>query len=280
MRFYELDCKITGAEFETIREILVADLAEIGYESFDEVDEGLLAYILEKDFDINKVAEVDSVKSLFPNNIEYTYQLIEEQNWNQVWESNFPAIEVDGKVYVRAPFHPEKEGFEYEILIDPKMAFGTGHHSTTFLMIKQILNNEFAGKTVLDMGCGTGILAIMAKMRGATDVTAIDIDEWSYNNTIENVKINNAEPIHTILGDSSVIPDVKFDTIIANINRNILIMDMGVYANHLKTGGELYLSGFYTEDVKKITDEAAKHNLKFIDFMEDKNWVSAKLIKE
>jgi len=165
-------------------------------------------------------------------------------------------------------------------LIDPKMAFGTGHHSTTFLMIKQILNNEFAGKTVLDMGCGTGILAIMAKMRGATDVTAIDIDEWSYNNTIENVKINNAEPILTILGDSSVIPNVKFDTIIANINRNILLMDMGVYADHIKTGGELYLSGFYTEDVKKITDEAAKHNLKFIDFMEDKNWVSAKLIKE
>lgn len=280
MRYYELDCKITGAQFETIREILVADLAEIGYESFDEVDDGLLAYIIEKDFDADKIVEIPSIKTLFTDFISYSFNLIDEQNWNEVWESNFPSIEVDERVYVRAPFHPVKDDFEYQILIDPKMAFGTGHHSTTFLMIKQILNNDFVGKTILDMGCGTGILAIMAKMKGATDVTAIDIDEWAYNNTVENIEINKVNSIVPILGDCSVIPAVEFDVIIANINRNILLQDLNIYAKHIKTGGELYLSGFYTEDIKKITEEATRNGFKYIDYIEDKNWVSAKFIKE
>lgn len=278
MNYYELFfTTITTEDYQ--QDLLINALGEIGFDTFEELELGFKAYIPEDIFDQQALDEqLLPYKDLFTFSYEIT--LIQQKNWNEVWESNFEPIEIGNKIYVRATFHEPKPEFEYEIVIDPKMAFGTGHHQTTAMMLGLMLENEFAGKKVLDMGCGTGILAIMAAKLGAGDITAIDYDPVCYESTIENSALNNVGNIKPLCGSKEIIPDEQYDTILANINRNILIDQMQRYAEVLKTDGEIYFSGFYeSPDLDIITDEARKYGLKYITHKKDKEWVAAKFIK-
>ena len=198
-------------------------------------------------------------------------------NWNTEWEKNFEPIMVNDTVSVRAPFH-EKTDLPYEIVIEPKMSFGTGHHETTHLMIQQLLSADLKDKTVLDMGSGTGILAIMAELRGAKSVDAIDIDDWCYENAMENAERNNCKKIRVFKGDAALLADKNYDVIIANINRNVLINDLPVYYKCLNKGGILLLSGFYREDIPFIKKAATGLGLKESDLLEKNNWISLKFV--
>ncbi|WP_034259139.1 50S ribosomal protein L11 methyltransferase [Aequorivita capsosiphonis] len=255
-------------------EILIAELGYAGFESFVENENGVSAYI-QKEACYKDILKDINVLTSEEFSIEYTFSEIEQVNWNEEWEKNFDPIEVDGKCTVRAPFHPKKN-FEYEIVIEPKMSFGTGHHETTYMMLQFILENDFQNKKVLDMGCGTAVLAILAKMRGASDLDAIDIDEWCYENSLENIQRNNIEDITVYLGDASLLNDKSYDVIIANINRNILLNDMEIYRKSLNENGVLYLSGFYTEDLPIITETCNNLGLTFVGNKEKNRWVAAK----
>ncbi|RXG27588.1 50S ribosomal protein L11 methyltransferase [Leeuwenhoekiella marinoflava] len=258
-------------------EILIAELSQLDFESFDETEEGVKAYILSA---LDKEDLLEDIYLLKNPEFEISYavKLIEPINWNEEWEKNFEPIEVDGICSVRAPFHP-KPDTEFDIVIEPKMSFGTGHHETTHLMIKHLLKIEIAGLRTLDMGCGTGILAILAALKGAKPVDAIDIDPWCYENTVENVSRNGVDFIKTYEGDSSILKGKQYDLIIANINRNILIDDIPTYAGCLNHEGILLLSGFYTQDIPAITNVCNQHGLNFIMNFEKNNWVACKFVK-
>ncbi|WP_420574493.1 50S ribosomal protein L11 methyltransferase [Kordia sp.] len=257
-------------------EILIAELGFAGFESFVENEEGVNAYIQKNDW---HEGILDNIQIL--NNSEFQISYLKEEiaqvNWNEEWEKNFEPIEVDGKCAVRAPFH-EKPSVTYDIVIEPKMSFGTGHHETTHMMLQHILNTDVADKKVLDMGCGTGVLAILAEMKGAKPIDAIDIDNWCYLNSLENVDRNNCQHISVYEGDVSLLDGKKYDIIIANINRNILLNDIPQYANCLNANGILFLSGFYTEDIPIITETCTKSKLKFEDKLEKNNWVALKFV--
>jgi ribosomal protein L11 methyltransferase len=255
-------------------EILIAELGYAGFESFVETEEGVTAYIQKDEWNPNILDDINILDS-DEFKIEFTFSEIEQINWNSEWEKNFDPIEVDGKCTVRAPFHPDKN-FEYEIVIEPKMSFGTGHHETTFMMLQFILENDFKGKSVLDMGCGTAVLAILAEMRGASKLDAIDIDEWCFENSLENIERNNSENISVFLGDATLLSDKKYDVIIANINRNILLNDMDTYRKCLEKGGILYLSGFYNEDLPIIKEACNNLGFTFVENKEKNKWVAAK----
>jgi len=278
MNYYELLFTTIPTE-DYHQDLLINALGEIGFDTFEELDFGFKAYIPADEFDeLNLREAILPFRDLFT--FSYEVILIPQKNWNEVWESNFEPIEIADKIFVRATFHDPKPEFEYEIVIDPKMAFGTGHHQTTAMMLQLMLENEFAGKNVLDMGCGTGILAIMAAKLGAQTITAIDYDEVCYASTIENAALNNIDNITGLCGSKEVIPDEQYDTVLANINRNILLDQLSRYSEVLKTDGELYLSGFYeSPDLDIITDEARKYGLKYIIHKKDKDWVAAKFIK-
>jgi ribosomal protein L11 methyltransferase len=209
--------------------------------------------------------------------IECTYEVevIEQVNWNEAWEKNFNPIDVDGLCHVRAPFHP-KTSATYDIIIEPKMSFGTGHHETTHMMIQHLLLDDLTNKSALDMGCGTAILAILAEMRGAKPIDAIDIDEWCYENSVENINRNNCEHIKVYQGDASMLKDQRYDVIIANINRNILLNDLKWYNNCLNVNGIVYLSGFYEADVAIINETCETIGLKLERKFERNQWVSLK----
>ncbi|MCC8423402.1 50S ribosomal protein L11 methyltransferase [Mucilaginibacter sp. UR6-11] len=278
MNYYELlFTTITTEDYQ--QDLLINALGEIGFDTFEELDLGFKAYIPSDDFDEELLqAALLPYRDMFTFSYEVT--LIPQKNWNEIWESNFEPIAIGDKVFVRATFHEPRPEFEYEIVIDPKMAFGTGHHQTTAMMLQLMLENDFSGKKVLDMGCGTGILAIMAAKLGAADITAIDYDPVCYESTIENSQLNNITNITALCGSKEAIPDEQYDIILANINRNILIDQMDRYAGALKADGEIYFSGFYeTHDLDIITDEARKYGLKYIIHKKDKEWVAAKFIK-
>ena len=205
--------------------------------------------------------------------IDYTFEEIGQVNWNEEWEKNFVPIDVDGKCHVRAPFHP-KTNAEYDILIEPKMSFGTGHHETTHMMIQQLLSMDVTGLKTLDMGCGTAILAILAEMKGAQPIDAIDIDNWCYLNSIENAERNDCKHITVYEGEAALLKDKKYDLIIANINRNILLNDMQAYVDCLNPKGTLLLSGFYTEDIPFIDASCTEKGLTYVKKFERNNWVS------
>jgi ribosomal protein L11 methyltransferase len=275
--YYELlFTTITTEDYQ--QDLLIGALGEIGFDTFEEVDLGFKAYIPVDDFNQEVLDnQLAAYREMFT--FSYDITLIPQKNWNEVWESNFEPIEVSGQVFVRATFHQPKPEFKYEIVIDPKMAFGTGHHQTTAMMMQLMLENDFAGKKILDMGCGTGILAILASKLGATELTAIDYDIVCYESTIENSALNNIDNIIALCGSKEVIPNEQYDTILANINRNILLDQMATYARVLKPGGEIYFSGFYeSPDLDIITDEARKYGLKYIIHKKDKDWVAAKFI--
>lgn len=257
-------------------DILIAELGEVGFESFVEEEDGVLAYIQKKDWNTNIL---DDLPILENENFKITYTLkeIEQENWNATWEQNFQPILVDDVCMVRAPFH-EKRDVKYDIIIEPKMSFGTGHHETTHMMLQHVLMLDVQDKNVLDMGCGTGVLAILASKRGALKIDAIDIDNWCYVNSLENVERNLTENVEVFEGDAGLLTDQKYDVIIANINRNILIEDIPKYKKCLHIGGILLVSGFYKEDLPLISDKCEEVNLKFEKNLEKNNWVAAKYV--
>lgn len=267
---FKIEPKNPGAE------ILVAELGETPFESFVETESGVSAYIRKELWSDNLLDGIFILKS--PEfTVTYEVEEIEQVNWNEEWEKNFEPIDVDGKCHVRAPFHPKTDA-EFDIVIEPKMSFGTGHHETTHMMIQHLLETNLEGKKTLDMGCGTAILAILAEMKGAQPIDAIDIDNWCYLNSIENAQRNNCHNINVEEGDASLLDGRKYDVIIANINRNILLNDMNQYADCLNENGILFLSGFYEEDIPAI-DECCKNlGLKLESVKKQNNWVALKYV--
>ena len=257
-------------------EILIAELGYAGFESFVETEEGVTAYIQKEEWNASILDEIQILNSE-EFQIDFEFNEIKQTNWNEEWEKNFSPIVVDNVCTVRAPFH-EKPNTQYDIIIEPKMSFGTGHHETTHMMIQHILKNDFTNKTVLDMGCGTGVLAILAEIKGAKSLDAVDYDNWCYLNSLENVERNNCKNITVIEGDASVLKGKKYDIIIANINRNILLNDLGTYVSCLNKGGLLFLSGFYNDDIPVIQEECEKHMLKFDEKLERNHWVALKFL--
>ena len=253
-------------------EILIAELGYAGFESFVETEEGVTAYIQKEEWNQNILEDIQILNS-DEFDITYTHEDIEQTNWNAEWEKNFNPIVVDDVCAVRAPFH-EKFDTEYDIIIEPKMSFGTGHHETTHMMIQHILQNDFKDKSVLDMGCGTAVLAILAEMKGAKPIDAIDIDNWCYLNSLENVERNNCKHISVYEGEASLLKDKNYDIIIANINRNILLQDIATYAKCLNTNGSLFLSGFYEDDIPLIEKECNVNNLQHLKTLKRNNWVA------
>ncbi|MCT3758247.1 50S ribosomal protein L11 methyltransferase [Elizabethkingia anophelis] len=273
-QYLEFDFKIEPVE--PWNEILMAELIEQGFDSFTENPDGILAYIQaellnEEELKNQWLLNHDEVK------ISYTYKEMPNINWNEEWEKNFQPINVEDKVLIRAEFH-ESQGLEEEIIIQPKMSFGTGHHATTYLMIQQMMDMDFQGKKVLDMGCGTSVLAIYAKKKGASDVLGIDIDEWAVENSRENAERNNT-PMRVELGTADNLGQEKFDIILANINRNILISDIPRYVEVMEPGGSLLLSGLCFFDVEDILQVCNEQNLQLQKKLQREEWVSLLLTK-
>ncbi|WP_350287749.1 50S ribosomal protein L11 methyltransferase [uncultured Croceitalea sp.] len=271
-----LEFQFSLSPLQPTSDILVAQLSDIGFESFVEHEDGLTAFIAEEDFDEPKFNTLQ-VFSTDEFKIHWTSTGVQQQNWNAVWEKSFDPIKVGNDCMVRAPFH-EKQEVLYDIVIEPKMSFGTGHHETTYMMLAHILENGFKDKTVLDMGCGTGVLAILAEMKGAVQLEAIDIDNWCYVNSLENVARNDCTKIEVFEGDSNLLVGKKYDVILANINRNILLEDITTYATALNEGGMLFLSGFYLSDLDMISAKCARSGLQFEKNLEKNNWVAAKYV--
>ena len=271
MEYIELSCTLRNDE--GLQDILIAKLGEIGFESFVEEDEVLMAYIQGENYNEQLLKEIFNEK-LF-HDIPYMMTQIEERNWNAEWESNYPSVLIDERCMVRAPFHEKNPNVEFDIVIEPKMSFGTAHHETTSQMLKLLLDEDVKGLNVLDMGCGTGVLAILAKMKGAASVTAVDNNDWAYENSIENLRRNDIHDQTIILGDASVLESKTFDLILANINRNILLKDMHCYSDCLSERGKLFMSGFYEADLPAIKAEALRLGMKFVKHISSNNWVAA-----
>ena len=260
---------------EAVTDVLASYLADIGYESFVPGTDGLTAYIQQSLFDAEAL---NRTLDEFPLEVrcDYAAELVPGQDWNEEWEKNyFKPIAVEDKCIIHSSFHTDVPKAQYDILIDPKMAFGTGHHETTSLMLSEILHADIAGKNVLDMGCGTAVLAILARMCGAARVTAIDIDEFAYENAVENVRLNGvADSISVRLGGSEQLGDETYDLVFANINRNILLDNMRYYVAYMNPGARIYMSGFYEQDIPSIREEAERNGLRYVHHHEKKQWVS------
>jgi ribosomal protein L11 methyltransferase len=269
MNYIELSVAVEPKEQGS--DILIAQLSELGFESFVETEEGFCAYIQEVEY---SEEEIDFTFGDFAElfKIDYTSKIIPKQNWNKEWENNFQPIEVDGKCYIRAPFHEAKKDFLYDVIIEPKMSFGTGHHDTTQLMIQKLMLLDVKNKSLLDMGCGTGVLAIVAAMMGASPITAIDIDDWSFENTIENLERNNINKVLVHKGDAQILAGKLFHTILANINKNVLLADILVYSKSLEKNGNLILSGFFETDIQELTTKALEVGFTFQDKKISNKW--------
>lgn len=273
MDYIELTIQINNSRgFE--QDMVAYELGELGFESFEYNEDGLKAYCVASLFDEKQINEWKELhRDDMP--INYSYALIKEKNWNEIWEKNyFSPIVIGNECVIHSSFHHDIPTAKYDILIDPKMSFGTGHHETTILMIQTILTLDLVGKSLLDMGCGTGILAILASMRGASPVTAIDIDEWAYTNSLENFRLNGFSGIEMDQGGAELLSGRKFDIILANINRNILLTDMHHYSACLTQGDLLVMSGFYDADRPAIDEEAQENNLTLLGFVEKNKWVA------
>jgi ribosomal protein L11 methyltransferase len=265
---------------DEISEIVIAEFADLGCDSFIDTDNGLNAYIEKNVFDETKIKRaVENLQNI--TKIIYSAKYIENQNWNAIWESNFEPVVIDGKCTIRAPFHNNLPETKYKIVIMPKMSFGTGHHATTCLVAEALLNMDITNLQILDMGCGTGILAILAAMKNAAHIDAIDIDEWACENATENICANNVcKQVNVILGNVEQIKGKSYDLILANINRNIIVADMKQYAQSLKSGGTLIVSGIFTDDVSIIENEAAKYKLKKIEEKNSDKWARIQFVKD
>lgn len=281
MKYFEVTFSANPCN-ETITDILSALTAEIGFESFIECEGGMQAYVQQSLFDEEALKNIIADFPIPDTEITYTITEPEDKDWNEEWEKNFfQPIVIEDRCVIHSTFHKDYPKAEYDIVINPQMAFGTGHHETTSSILGELLDADLKGKSVLDMGCGTSILAILASMRGADPVTAIDIDDWCVNNSRDNIALNNINNITVELGDASLLEGRKpFDVIIANINRNILLNDMTAYTACMHKGSEIYMSGFYVQDIDAIRSKGESLGLKFVHYREKNNWAAVKLIME
>ena len=272
-----IHCQFTLSEPTPWAEILITYLAEIEFESFEQTDNLVQAYIQKPLYEEQKVKEV---LTTIQTDIECRFDEIEDENWNAQWESSFSPIYIDKKCIIRAPFHEKEEGFLQEIIINPQMSFGTGHHQTTYLIVSEMFGIDFENKSVLDMGSGTGILAILAEKLGCKEAVAIDIDEWAFTNTIDNIELNNCKKISVEEGGAELLIEAeKYDIVLANINRNILTNDMHKYVASMKDNATIYMSGFYTSDVDILSETAVANGLEFINQQEREGWAMVQFKK-
>lgn len=280
MKYFEVTLTAQPCN-ETVTDILAAVLGEIGFESFVECEGGLQAYVQQQLFDEEQLKQALADFPLPGTALTYTLAEPEDKDWNAEWEKNFfQPIVIEGRCVIHSTFHKDYPQAAYDIVINPQMAFGTGHHETTSSILSELLDADLEGKSVLDMGCGTSILAILARMRGAAPVTAIDIDDWCVNNSRDNIALNGLDRITVELGDASLLEGRQpFDVIIANINRNILLADMPAYVACMHEGSELYMSGFYVEDIPAIRDKAESLGLQFDHFREKHRWAAVKFVR-
>lgn len=261
------------------QDLLIAELADIGFDTFEDTNEGFDAFIVAATFN---ETSLNGVLMNLGDELQYTFQIvdIEPENWNEEWEKNFSPLIINEDCYVRATFHEHQPQYQYEIVIDPKMAFGTGHHQTTTMMMLYILETDVKDKLILDMGAGTGILGILAAKRGAKSIIAIDNDDVCYLSAIENAALNNIENLTSLCGSKEAIPNTEFDIILANINRNILLDQIADYAAVLKAEGTIFFSGFYEDpDLQMIKDHCGTFGLKYVDHKKINDWVAAKFVK-
>ena len=267
---------------EYATDVLAALLAETGFESFVPEDDGMSAYVPQAMYDAGAIEAVIASFPLEGFTIKHESELIEGEDWNAEWEKNyFQPIVLGDQCVIHSTFHKDIPEARYDILIDPKMAFGTGYHQTTCHMLRAILASDMTGKSVLDMGCGTALLAILARKHGATNVVAIDIDEFAYENAKENIMLNDTSDIEVRLGGADAIKESdSFDFVIANINRNILLADIQNYVRAMHPGSQLFISGFYTDDMQVLRTEAECNGLKYLDYAEENNWAMMRFIKE
>lgn len=277
MDYIELTCRFPFSAQNAER--VISMLVAVGFEGFIEESDHIRAYIPAEAYQpllLESIANL-GIRSL---KVEFSAQILMEQNWNQDWESAFQPVIIGDRCQVRASFHQPVIGIPYDIIIEPKMSFGTAHHETTALMIEYLFRMEIKGKVTLDMGCGTGVLAILAKKLGAAEVTAMDNDHWAYENTLENTRKNNITGINVYLTDASGIHIEAYDLILANINRNVLIRDMPLYAAGLKRQGELVVSGFFSQDVQAVTDAANRCGLRDLDRFAKGDWAAVRFRKQ
>ncbi|MFN3403877.1 MAG: 50S ribosomal protein L11 methyltransferase [Cytophagaceae bacterium] len=271
MDFLEVKIKINP----DYAELLMTELVEAGFDSFLESDEGLDAYVEEHVYDKKSLENlILKYKTLSGTDVPFTVSKMEKKNWNEEWEKNFQPVKINDKVYVRASFHQPDNSFPCEIVINPKMSFGTGHHETTSLMLERQSEIDQKNKSVLDAGSGTGILAIYAYKSGASNVVAYDMDDWAYENVQENLELNACKEIKTYKGIISTVPvqDLKFDIVLANINKNVLMKEIPEYTRLIKSGGSLIVSGFYENDIKDIENIAVASGCSLVYKKLKNNW--------
>jgi len=258
----------------TEKEILFALMAQIGFEGFVEGEDDIQAFINEEAYVPEALNQLIDELAGLNIKVQYRFHKTEDQNWNEEWEKKFDPVVIDERVLIRAPFHDSSNDLEYTLVIEPKMSFGTGHHHTTKLMIREMGNHLLEGKKILDMGCGTGVLGIYACKKGAARVLGVDNDQWAYENALENIKRNGVTAMEVRLGDVSVLYKDKFNMILANITRNTLVRDMSVYTEHLLDQGLMVISGILAEDVQFVLNEAYRCDLKHLSTGEESNWIS------
>ena len=273
-----LEIKLNIAPAEPWKEVYTSLMADAGCDSFMDGDSEneLLCYIPEKDYQEDVFKDLLESPQYPEVTLSWSVAPMEDKDWNSAWEANYEPVLIDGKCYIRAPFHTPMPEAEYEIVIEPKMSFGTAHHATTAQMVSYLLETDVRDKTVLDMGAGTGVLAILATMKGASPVTAIDNDEWAYRNGLENAQHNHCEHLKVLLGDASLLGEEHYDIILANINRNILLQDIPQYVQCMNDGALLFLSGFYEEDLPALRYCCAQNGMRYLDHKVKDKWVAAR----
>ena len=276
MNYYA--CSFTNPENENLKDMFMELLGEIGFDSFMDTDEGFEAYCQELALDDNELNDIMQMEQ-FANVKLLKKELIPDQDWNATWEASYEPVIINEFCRIRAPFHKVEGSYKYDLIIEPKMSFGTAHHETTSQIIELMLQSDFTGLNLLDMGSGTGVLAILAKKLGSATTVAIDNDEWAYRNALDNIRLNDENDIIVELGDANSLNDRQFDIILANINRNILLRDMKEYVKCLVDGGKIFFSGFYEEDLVLIAKEAERLGLRYSNHVTKNNWTAAVFVK-
>lgn len=276
MNYYA--CSFSNPDNEVLKDMFMELLGTIGFDSFMDTEDGFEAYCQESALDETELDEILRMEQ-FENVKFLKKELIPDQDWNATWEASYEPVIINEFCRIRAPFHKVEGSYKYDLVIEPKMSFGTAHHETTSQIIELMLHSDFTGLNLLDMGSGTGVLAILAKKLGSATTVAIDNDEWAYRNALDNIRLNDENDIVVELGDANTLNDRQFDIILANINRNILLRDMKEYVKCLVDGGKIFFSGFYEEDLVLITKEAERLGLKYSNHVTKNNWTAAVFVK-